>query len=1181
MVAELRDIPLDGGDSTSAESFVHLHLHTQYSIVDGLVKVPSLMEAVADHGMAAVALSDAGNLFAMVKFYGKALKAGIKPIVGVEIALREEGVDESSLLVLLCQDVGGYRNLTRLVTRAYLEGQRKGRPEVQLDWLQPDQSEGLIALSGAHEGDLARLGRNGDSAVLHARAAHWQQVFPGRFYLQVSRTGRANESAWLATAVTLGHETGLPLVATNDVRFLKPDDFEAHEARVCIHQGRTLADSKRPRDYTPHQYLRSPAEMAQLFADLPEAIENSVRIAARCSLDLELGKSYLPEFPVPDGSDAATWLRKLSREKLEQRLTSGLCEGVSGEDYDARLERELNTICDMGFPGYFLIVADFIAWARNNGVPVGPGRGSGAGSLVAFVLGITDIDPLEHDLLFERFLNPERVSMPDFDVDFCMEGRDRVIAYVAEHYGRNRVSQIITYGTMAAKAVVRDAGRVLDFPYGFVDRIAKLIPFEVGMTLTKAMDEEPELARLYQEDDEVRSILDLALSLEGCVRNAGKHAGGVVIAPTELTDFTPLYCEEGGGNLVTQFDKDDVEAAGLVKFDFLGLRTLTIIDRALVSVNQRRGKEGKDRIELQTLPMDDAKTYDLLQRYQTTAVFQLESRGMKDLIKRLRPDCFGDLVALVALFRPGPLQSGMVDDFIARKHGQSGEEIDYLHPDLKPVLEPTYGVILYQEQVMQIAQVLAGYTLGGADLLRRAMGKKKPEEMAKQRKIFVDGCVEREVDKAQAEYIFDLMEKFAGYGFNKSHSAAYAVLSYQTAWLKAHYPAEFMAAVMSSDMDSTDKLVGLKDDCRDLGIRLLAPDVNASDAFFTATADGDIRYGLGAIKGVGMAAIEALIDERSRGDAFASLSDLCGRVDMEPFNRRMFEALIKAGAFDSLCANRRSLIETVPDLLRQAEQDARAAAAGQNDLFGGDEASVDTEIALRDVAEWHSIDRLRAEKEALGLYLSGHPFSSYQSFARQLARASLSEIVSMRAPAGADSGGDFSQPRRQVTVAGLIFDVRKRGNRTTVTLDDDTGRIDVQLYAETVDAVRHFLVKDTVVVASGTLHWDSFMNAWAVNARHLRDLDHLIEESASRMLLTMSRADDDAGAREQVRELQNLLRPHRGGACEVIIDYRSGDLAGKIALGEMWKVRVSAALRNALDEFFGEGSYAIRLAPPL
>ncbi|MEL6868699.1 MAG: DNA polymerase III subunit alpha [Pseudomonadota bacterium] len=1158
--------------------FVHLHVHTQYSIVDGLLRVPELMARARDTGMPAVALTDAGNLFAMVKFYTKAVKAGVKPLIGVELAVHEdEQRQHADSMLLLCQNLAGYRNLTKLVTRAYLEGQHQGRPGVDWAWLDRDATQGLIALSGGFAGDVARLCASGNTDTALARAEHWQDVFGDRYYLQVSRTGRAGENRWIQHAVHIGNRLQMPLVATNDVRFLSAGDFDAHEARVCIHQGRTLADNSRPRHYSNQQYLRSAEEMRALFHDMPGALDNSVAIAARCSLDLELGKSYLPEFPVPDGSSAGDWLRKQSQEGLARKKAQGANYDSEQETYEARLQRELDTICDMGFPGYFLIVADFIRWARENGVPVGPGRGSGAGSLVAFVLGITDIDPLEHDLLFERFLNPERVSMPDFDVDFCMEGRDKVIGYVADHYGRHRVSQIITYGTMAAKAVVRDAGRVLEFPYGFVDRIAKLIPFEVGMTLEKALDAEPELARLRDEDDEVRSILDLALSLEGCVRNAGKHAGGVVIAPTELTDFTPLYCEQGGGNLVTQFDKDDVESAGLVKFDFLGLRTLTIIDRALASVNDTRARNGEPAIDLKAMPMDDPQTFKLLQRCHTTAVFQLESRGMKDLINRLRPDSFGDLVALVALFRPGPLQSGMVDDFIARKHAQGSEVIDYLHPDLKPVLESTYGVILYQEQVMQIAQVLAGYTLGGADLLRRAMGKKKPEEMAKQRVIFVEGCVERDVDRSQAEYIFDLMEKFAGYGFNKSHSAAYAVLSYHTAWLKAHYPAQFMAAVMSSDMDSTDKLVGLKDDCRLLDLTLLGPDVNASVWQFSATDAGDIRYGMGAVKGVGHAAVEAIVEAREQGGAFASLADLCARVDTDRINRRMLESLIKSGAADCLHDNRRSMFETLPELVKRAEQDARARAAGQDDLFGS--LSVPDPIAetitLREVAEWNHGDRLSAEKEALGLYLSGHPFQIFRDIAAQLTHGKIGDIISIKPPAGAQTGNDFSQPRRQVTVAGLIFDIRRRGNRVTLTLDDDTGRIDIQLYADMVDAVRHLLVKDSVVMASGALRWDSFMNAWAVSAKQLREFDHVIEEQASSLVIAIARPADDAEATLQMRELQTMLRPHRGGNCEVHVHYRVDDAVARVSFGPLWRIRMNRSLRDELANLFGDAAIRI------
>ncbi|MEL6448024.1 MAG: DNA polymerase III subunit alpha [Pseudomonadota bacterium] len=1169
---------LGGTEAQTSGGFVHLHVHTQYSLVDGLVRVPELVRQARDAGMPAVALTDAGNLFAMVKFYRQALAQGVKPIVGVELALiDDDDAKTDDVMVVLCQDAAGYRNLTRLVTQSFLDGQLRGRPRVRRDWLTAETTSGLIALSGGFAGDVARLALSRGHEAAGERLDAWRGLFGDRYYLQVSRTGREVEERWLQHAVSLSAAHGVPLVATNDVRFLAAGDFEAHEARVCIHQGRTLADAGRPRVYTREQFLRSPEEMYALFADVPVAVANTVTVAARCSLDLELGKSYLPEFPTPDEHTTDSWLRHEAEVGLEERLAAGARHDGGEETYEARLARELDVICDMGFPGYFLIVADFIRWARENGVPVGPGRGSGAGSLVAWTLGITDIDPLEHDLLFERFLNPERVSMPDFDVDFCMEGRDRVIAYVADHYGRNRVSQIITYGTMAAKAVVRDAGRVLEFPYGFVDRIAKLIPFEVGMTLDKALTEEAELARLYEEDEEVRSILDLARSLEGCVRNAGKHAGGVVIAPTELTDFTPLYCEEGGNNLVTQFDKDDVEAAGLVKFDFLGLRTLTIIDWALDAVNARRVAAGEAALDLANLPMDDALTFALLQRCQTTAVFQLESRGMKDLIKRLQPDSFADLVALVALFRPGPLQSGMVDDFINRKHGRGGE-IDYLHPDLQHVLESTYGVILYQEQVMQIAQVLAGYTLGGADLLRRAMGKKKPEEMAKQREIFVVGATERGVDKAQAEHIFDLMEKFAGYGFNKSHSAAYAVLSYQTAWLKAHYPAEFMAAVMSSDMDATDKLVGLKDDCRALDLELLAPDINTSVWAFSATEDGRIRYGLGAVKGVGRAAIDATIEAREADGPFTDLSDLCRRVDAERINRRMFEALIKSGALDALGHNRRTLFEALPLALAQAEQDARARDAGQTDLFALDDSATPAAppLTIAEHPEWQHGDRLRAEKEALGLYLSGHPFEAYRDMAQHITSGSLADVTSIKPPPEAGNGGSFAQPRRNATVAGLIFDIRRRGNRTTLTLDDDTGRIEIQLYAEMVDAVRHLLVKDAVVIASGQLRWDNFLNGWSLSARSLRDIDHVIEEQARRLVLTLEKSDDDAEAMLQLRALKEALEPHLGGACEVAVEYCVGGKTAQLAFGERWRVRASRDLRQALAAL--PGAAALRLA---
>ncbi|CAA6804865.1 MAG: DNA polymerase III alpha subunit (EC, partial [uncultured Thiotrichaceae bacterium] len=819
-------------------NFVHLRLHTEYSLADSTIRIKPLMKAVEEAGMSAIAMTDLNNLFAMVKFYRATMAAGLKPIFGVDVLLDNKGGPPFHL-ILLCQNTQGYLNLSKLISKAYLKGQRNGLAFVNKEWI-AEHAEGVICLSGGKGGDVGKALLDDNQELAQELASDWLKVFGDRYYLELQRTGREGDEDYLHAAVNLAVSLEIPVVATNDVRFLKEDDFYSHEARTCISEGYVLDDSNRPKNYSPQQYLRTAEEMSELFSDIPEALENSVEIAKRCSVTLTLGKNYLPDFPIPEGMTEAEFFAEESRKGLELRLDFLFGKDSPGfaekrKEYDERLQIELDVINGMGFPGYFLIVADFIQWAKDNGVPVGPGRGSGAGSLVAYALKITDLDPLEYDLLFERFLNPERVSMPDFDIDFCTDGRDRVIDYVSRTYGREKVSQIITYGSMAAKAVVRDVGRVLGHPYGFVDRVAKQIPFEIGMTLTKALVESEDLKAMYDNDEEVTALLDLALSLEGLSRNAGKHAGGVLIAPTDLTDFTPLYCEEDGSNVVSQYDKNDVEAVGLVKFDFLGLRNLTIIDMALKIINARRKKKGEEPLEIERISLEDKPSFDLLKACKTTAVFQLESRGMKELIKRLQPDVFEDIVALVALYRPGPLGSGMVDDFVERKHGR--QKTEYPHPWLESILKPTYGVILYQEQVMQIAQVLASYTLGGADMLRRAMGKKKPEEMEKQRSLFMAGAVKNDVEEATATYIFDLMEKFAGYGFNKSHSAAYALVSYQTAWIKAHYPSEFMAAVLSSDMDNTEKVVNFVDDCRQLGLTVVPPNVNLSDYKFTVDDD--------------------------------------------------------------------------------------------------------------------------------------------------------------------------------------------------------------------------------------------------------------------------------------------------------------------------------------------------------
>lgn len=1169
----------------SSPAFVHLHVHTEYSLVDSTVRIPTLMRRCADDGMPAVALTDQNNLFAMVKFYTKAIAAGVKPIIGADVRIfNDDDPDRPHTLILLCQNNDGYRNLSRLLTRAFTEERYRGDVMLHRDWLTRETCDGLIALSGGLHGDIGHALTLGHVDAARRLLRGWCDVFDGRFYVELIRTGRQREDDCVRASLKLASEEQVPVVATNDVRFVEPDGFNSHEARVCIQEGRTLADTERPRLYSEQQYLRSASEMSELFADVADALANSVEIAKRCNLNLTLGQSVLPAFPVPEGQDETDFLEEESRRGLQRQLEikfkqeniPARQQAVISAPYLERLKIELDVIRGMGYPGYFLIVADFIRWARENDVPVGPGRGSGAGSLVAWVLGITDLDPLHHDLLFERFLNPERVSMPDFDIDFCMEGRDRVIEYVAERYGRNKVAQIITFGTMAAKAVIRDTGRVLGQPYGLVDRIAKLVPLELGMTLNKALEQSDELAAIYAEDEEVAAIIDLSLSLEGLVRNAGKHAGGVVIAPNDLTDFTPLYCEDGGTSLVTQFDKDDVEAVGLVKFDFLGLKTLTIIDWAVRMIN---ASSDAAPIEISSIPMQDAATFALLKKTATVAVFQLESSGMRDLIKRMQPNQFDDLVALVALFRPGPLQSGMVDDFITRKHSSNQSDIDYLHPDLKPVLEETYGVILYQEQVMQIAQVLAGYTLGGADLLRRAMGKKNAGEMATQREIFVKGATERGVALATASRIFDLMEKFAGYGFNKSHSAAYAVLSYQTAYLKANYPAAFMAAVMSADLDNTDRLVILKSDCRQLGLALRPPRINESSYHFSVSGEDEILYGLGAIKGLGKAAVESLIAEREAHGPFTNLIEYCRRLDHDKVNKRSLEAMIKSGALDEFGMTRRALMHQLPEALKSADQHARAAAAGQNDMFGLEVPEPETEVEtpqLLNMEEWPESQFLSHEKEALGLYLTGHPFDAVREDARFFVEGQLGDIAAESPPQKSQGQRNYAQPRRDVTVAGLIADIRKRGNRISVVLDDNSGRIEVSFFSEAYQEFRHLLVKDEIVVISGGLRYDDFVAAWTVNAKSVIAIDQVIENRASSMVLRLA---PNGQGEALLMKLHDVLLPYREGKCDVAVQYLGDSAAARLTLGPEWSVRPSRELRDKLIALLGANNVRLLYTP--
>ncbi len=1175
--------------------FVHLHLHSEYSLVDSTIRIPELVAACVARQLPAVAMTDQNNLFALVKFYKAAEKAGIKPIAGADVLIAVGSV-AASRITLLCRDQDGYLSLSQLLTRAWMEGQRHDGVVARPAWLK--SNKGLFALAGlnAEPGQLFTSGRH---ELAEQSLADLQSAFGERLHLELTRCGRPGEDAFNAFALDMAGRRGIPVIASNDARFIDTEGFEAHEARVCIAGGRVLDDPRRPRDYTDQQYLKSGDEMVALFSDVPDALDNTVALAKRCNLELRLGTYYLPAFPVPDDETIESWLRSQSREGLAKRLeTAALAPGRSREDYDARLDIELDVILSMGFPGYFLIVADFINWAKEHGIPVGPGRGSGAGSLVAWALGITDLDPLPYDLLFERFLNPERVSMPDFDIDFCMDRRDEVIDYVARKYGRDRVSQIITYGTMTAKAVLRDAGRVLGYPYGMIDGLAKLIPLQpadplslsdvLGRSEKAQKDSSRAIAEFkdrYESEEDVRDLLDLALQLEDLTRNAGKHAGGVVIAPTPLSDFCPLFAEHDGAgagrNPVTQFDKDDVESIGLVKFDFLGLRTLTIIDWAVKAINIRRAAEGdtpdqKRPLDITTLPLDDPATYALFARGDSVAVFQFESRGMRELLKRAKPDTFEDIIALAALFRPGPLGSGMDKEWCDRKHGTTA--VSYPHPALETVLAPTYGVIVYQEQVMQIAQVLAGYSLGGADLLRRAMGKKKPEEMAKERAKFEAGSAERGVDPRTATQIFDLMEKFAEYGFNKSHSAAYALVAYQTAWLKVHYPAEFMAAVLSSDMDNTEKVVGFLDEARALGLTVLPPDVNSSTYMFEATDPRTIRYGLGAVKGVGRGACEAIAAARDSAGAYADLLDFCKRVEAGGLNKRALEALVLAGAMDALARNRASLMLQLPEALKASEQLAREREAGQNSLFGGfGDATADTaalQIDLSETDDWPLAQKLQGERDTLGYYLSGHPMDPHREELQRLVGNDLGQLDTIwgNRPREARIGW---RPEFPVVLAGQVVGMRKRGDsQAFVHLEDGRGRIECAFFGEQWQEFGALLTRDRLLVIEGALREDEFSGGFSLKAKRAWDYTQVCNQLAERLSIRLDLRTPGA-----LQQFEHLLKTH-AGPTPILIEATTGHGIGHLSINDGRGLRVDAALPGLLRSMPGVLAVNLHLGKP-
>ena len=1172
-------------------AFVHLRVHTEYSLRDSTVRLKPLFARAKALGMPALALSDESNLFALVKFYRAAHAAGIKPIVGTDIEVQ---VGERLLRMgLYCQHRDGYRNLSRLLTLAQLKGREQGRARLRAEWLQ-QHHEGLLAVLVSSQADLAKALLQEDPELVQELVQPWQSLFGDRLYMDLQRTALTEHV--LAPALECALQRDIPVLASNEVRFLDSADFHSHEARVCIHDSDRLDDSRRERRYTEEQYLKSAEEMAELFADIPAALQNTVEFAKRCNLELEFGNNVLPDYPVPEGFDAASFLADEARRGLEKRFELGRLF-ASEQDYRDRLEREIGVINQMGFPGYFLIVADFIRWSRENDVPVGPGRGSGAGSVVAWVLEITDLDPLQFDLLFERFLNPERVSMPDFDVDFCIAGRDKVIDYVAERYGRDHVSQIITYGSMAAKAVVRDVGRVLGHGYGYVDRIAKLIPNELGISLTGALtgledkqiaaekengrsvsdliaQSRTELAQVYRDEEEVTELIDTALKLEGLSRNAGKHAGGVVIAPEALTEYTPLYVDPEG-HPVTQFDKDDVEAVGLVKFDFLGLKTLTVVDHATKLVNISRAAKGEEPVDIRNLELDDAGVYSLLQSGKVAACFQIESLGMRQLVRKLQPDNFEDIVSLLALFRPGPLQSGMVDDFVMRKHGE--QEIVYPHPSLEPILKPTYGVILYQEQVMQIAQVLSGYSLGGADLLRRAMGKKKPEVMAAERGKFVEGAENNDVDGQLAGEIFDLIEKFAGYGFNKSHSAAYAYVAYQTAWLKAHYAPHFMCAVMCADLDNTDKLVPLLDDCRLWSIKVLGPCVNKSDYRFTVVKDQHIRYGLGALKGVGQGPVEVVLQARKEGGPFKDIFEFCRRLDLKRMNKRVLEALIKAGALDVFGEHRAALLAALPQAIAAAEQDAAAEAAGQVDLFG-EAVQQAQDIEMPDVPPWQTEEFLQAEKDSLGLYFTVHPMDLYQRDFQQLVSNNFAGMIANEAAQSPQKGGGKRRWRkrgRDVLAAGVLWSVRFQGEiRAFINLDDGSARISAVLSGEDLELNRHRLRREQPLMIYGELSYDDYEDGYRIRPQEILDLDDVRRRFAVGLLISVD-ADFDYAV------LQSVLGQYKSSpGLPVMLRIRIDGQQADFRLGNDWRIELNEALLRDLDQLCGRERVQIRYRRP-
>ena len=1149
------------------EGFVHLDVNTQYSLGKSVVRIDRLIELCEENKMPAVGVTDHNNLFSAFKAYKASQKQGIKLIIGSLISIKINNETDCSKLILLCENQTGYKNLCYLITKSYVDGFKSNEPFIDINWLE-GKSDGLIAVSAYQDGVLNQI-RTKDNQKLKNLINTMTNLFPNNFFIGIQRIGQPREEEFIDKMVSISTEHNIPLVATNNPRFLSKDDYISLEARVCIDQGRVLDDQSRHRDYTNQQFFKTSEEMKTLFEDLPEALINSIKIAKKCNFSFDNTDHVLPEFSTPEKYSIDDFLTMEANEGL---LNLAKNQTIDKQIYDKRLIEELEIIKGTGFSGYFLIVADFVKWSREQNIPVGPGRGSGPGSLVAYCLGITDIDPIEHDLIFERFLNPERISMPDFDIDFCVNGRDAVIDYVSNKYGNNMVSQIITYGTLSAKAVIRDVGRILGYPYGLVDQVAKLVPFDIGITITEALKKSDELSERYKNDEDVESIINLSLKLEGLVRNAGTHAGGVIIAPSELSNFMPLYKVDDEVGTVTQFDKDDAESIGLIKFDFLGLKTLTVIQKSIDIINaydRKNNKNTSKTLNIKDISLDDKKTYKLLSFARTVGIFQLESTGMRDLIKRMQPKKFDDIIALVALFRPGTLSSkqgeeSVVDTFIKRRKQNNPDLIPYTHDLLMPILKDTYGCIVYQEQVMQIAQKLANFSQGRADILRKAMGKKDDDLMAEQKDGFVKGCISNKVEERAAKNIWSFIEKFAGYGFNKAHSVSYATIAYQTAWLKTHHTTEFFAASMTADIDNTDKLIRFKEDCESFKIEIKGPCVNHSSYEFFVEKENQIRYGLGAIKGLGQSISEAISEERRVNGKYHSIFDLCSRLSSEKISKRTIEALIKSGSLDDFSETRATLSDSIEMAISYSNRVSLEQQTGQTNLFYTESNQEESLPELKRCKEWKLNELLDEEFSSLGFYFSGHPFDPYRDDCKHLTKSNIATLKKMMETQKNANG--YTQQESLIQIAGLITTLKRRGNNYTFKIDDGTAVMEGIIFGERKDYFREMLNNNSLLFLKGKLRFDSFADLWQFVAEDAVTIDSIVKKKAKMLLI---KCDSEFNP----SKLKKILKSHTPGTCEIQLNYETDINHTKLKLGKEWTVSPTRELRDELTVELGSANF--------